>query len=776
MESIDKKFQDQVNKGEDLTDLEKSNLNTFLELVISRLGKIDQVLKPLPLMSSEDLASRVSYERDDKKSNLIELEKLLEEGKVTLEQLEAIVRGELVELFKYDSEDKLSRDSEGDIILTKEDLKELAKKANRPNNKVSSKKAVIEKEGAVSLKDPEKIKKQPLNNKSSKKVNLKNKSKTSKDTFNKNIKKKINSTNKNSLTKKVKGSVEIIKKNKINKNNPKEKTSSEKKSTIEEVKEKNIPIEAFEINNDWILSKGFALLNEIYIKGLLELKSSDIASINYLSKKVSESYPDYIKYNLIEYPKDLNNTIGNLKKEKEYTNSLLGQILALIFKINFKENFTGNFNSGNYYEKNIISFYSFNNVDNGRNTIFPRIKRGDFFPTVETITLELQGKEKYPYNYIFFKEEGLSEGYRVFLEEELIETNFPTINNTRDFSGEWFRLAKINEVNEVIEVENNLEEITYNDIIEKVIEKANKLIEETKSFEYPLGLTQIFNSSEERAINNLQLLVDFSVENGWNDYKKDLSNEIVVLSEENKQELYENYPDEINVWFNGELPEGNLYAFELSFNWCGHGVGYLFKDYLKKEIRKKYLPSTYRMFRAYGKQQDRIQKFDLNNPPIDNYKKPELVNNRAYIISYEYYWMSYQAQTIWNRIDTSLPNAEELIIRVLDAYKEIFNKLLKRGDIISCLPAKGKPYGSHFALITGEVFYDFNIDSKEIFFEVPVIESNFTSSLVAGSRDLQDVQIRYRFKPEDFNNFIEEKQFAKDNSKKDLIYYKVRNT
>jgi hypothetical protein len=48
--------------------------------------------------------------------------------------------------------------------------------------------------------------------------------------------------------------------------------------------------------------------------------------------------------------------------------------------------------------------------------------------------------------------------------------------------------------------------------------------------------------------------------------------------------------------------------------------------------------------------------------------------------------------------------------------------------------------------------------------------------MVAGARDLGDVQVRYRFKEEDFVNNIKDEQLAKNDKAKEPIYYKVRNT
>lgn len=692
MESIDKKFQDQINEGEDLTDLEKSNLNTFLELVISRLGKVDQTLKPLPLISGEE----ASYEKDDTKSRVIESEKLVEEKELIIEDLEAIVGGGgIPELLERDAEDLLLRDNEGNIKLTKQALKELVKEANRTNSKVSSKKAVIEKTGVISLEDPEKIKKQLLNNKSNNK----------KGSFNKNIKKKINSRNKNSLTKKVKGSVEIIKKDRINKNNAKERTSSEKKSTIEEVKE--VPLELGDFS-EWDNSEGgksilyaFDLCNKIHSKGIQDLTLKEITFLNFITVKLNEMYPEHINFNLLKNADEFiaaKETIRFNFDRNTFTQGLLSLVLGIVFELNFDENFQY-VKLANYNQRSRTNHLSLLTAYSHFIVILPKRQTQpgwvNFFPSTENQEEAFNDPiiSTYTYSIIYFSK--LS-GFNIMLSTTA-DTIFPPDAGGNRFleSFSFFRLRHLKEINNQIQPTNfdpfvetqNTTYLTYQETIDNIVDEAFRIVFDNagmQGFDFPpqwgtrLGLSQIWNTSLEAAEKNKELLLSFGKEIiGLSEEYQQNSN-IELLSLEEKRHYANTYKNFIQktitpYWSEDMFDSTSLYYFSLPQDWLDDinnpnsednfwGVrffSYLFKGKLKPHLDKTFflIQNNKKLFRRASsgnnmfvdilskRKFDRLANVNINELLIEESTFEELTDEK--VISLKHYWFSEDIRNIF---------------------------------------------------------------------------------------------------------------------------------
>lgn len=336
---------------------------------------------------------------------------------------------------------------------------------------------------------------------------------------------------------------------------------------------------------------------------------------------------------------------------------------------------------------------------------------------------------------------------------------------------ELYNLVSVNKKDTIDNSTNEIKENSYNKIVNSVIQKAREDIKENG-----LGITQVFNTTIEQANENIQKLLDMPKNNYWNSYESKRSNIIPIELSLEETDYLENYANEIEVLFPEGLPE-KIYAFELPFNWCGHYMANIYSEYLKKEIRRYHLPSTYRMFKEYGIPQNKIQPYNDKNPPQDNWKKENIVNNKAYIVSADFVWMRRKSLLMTNKLnkDTSLTNQEknDKLEALLNEFVDIFNTILKPGDIVSCLPDrknKKKLYGSHFSLITGEAYFDYGFDG-EVHFYVPVIEGNFMGSVVEGVRDIFDIIVRYRFKEEDFINYNSVEQPVEKNSN-DEIYFR----
>lgn len=402
---------------------------------------------------------------------------------------------------------------------------------------------------------------------------------------------------------------------------------------------------------------------------------------------------------------------------------------------------------------NLKKYFSFYIKEDNTIVLYDESERDLFFNTLKTIE---SGQEEFS---------NMVEAYNKYLT--LIDDYNYEYTLTND---ELYNTGAIN-IKDFIKFSTPQKpSLEYEKIIDEVLAESRKAIKGNG-----VGVTQIFNTSNEEAIENANKILDMAKINGWNDYESYRNNIQLVETSPEEIEYFKDYNYEINSFFPEGLPE-KIIEFELPFNWCGHCIGYFFSKFLKKEIRKKNLVSTFRMFREYGVPQNAIQPYNAKNPPEDNWKKEEIVNNRAYIVRADFVWMRKKSFIKINKINkkTSLSQEEKdaEFESVLKEFQDIFNVILKKGDIVSCLPDtknRKKIYGQHFSLITGEVYYDYGLDG-EIHFYVPVIEGNFLGSVVEGVRDVFDIVVRYRFKEEDFVNFNNVQQPVEKNSNDEIIF------
>jgi len=224
-------------------------------------------------------------------------------------------------------------------------------------------------------------------------------------------------------------------------------------------------------------------------------------------------------------------------------------------------------------------------------------------------------------------------------------------------------------------------------------------------------------------------------------------NEIVIENYENKHYFLDNY----------------FITDSYYFNWCGCFIAYCYKDFIKKEIRKKFLASTYR-FASFCNNTKRSTKIN------------SIVLNATKNINLE----------IFKIKNSKLQTEEEknnLINKKINEEKEKLDPFFKKGTILTLNPTAEKWYGTHFALLKNngvkikyidyysddiksyeEKILSFFVDTIEgntVVEEIEVWEKDEENSWIESSIDVVGVKEKERnlinavavhiFLPEDYN-------------------------
>jgi hypothetical protein len=202
------------------------------------------------------------------------------------------------------------------------------------------------------------------------------------------------------------------------------------------------------------------------------------------------------------------------------------------------------------------------------------------------------------------------------------------------------------------------------------------------------------------------------------------------------------------------IPLGSFYELESKylrtekdFNWCGAFIAFCYKDFIKKEIRRKVMISTYRfyMFAQKTKRHIKIQ------PLISETLKK--VNNEILKIK--------------NIEILTIEEKEEKINKIILEGKNTLQPLFYKGAILILNPNEKYWYGTHFAILTDGIInyrytdnYDYETTSEEgtLNYYVNTVEGN---TYVNQEIDATGVQEKfrylkyavaiYKFLPEDYN-------------------------
>ena len=194
-----------------------------------------------------------------------------------------------------------------------------------------------------------------------------------------------------------------------------------------------------------------------------------------------------------------------------------------------------------------------------------------------------------------------------------------------------------------------------------------------------------------------------------------------------------------------------------NWSWCGSFLAYCYKDFLKKNIRKKHMPSTYRM--AIFAQKS--QRF-LDLEPLFEEIKQTMQRNLL----------------ILNSSNLNATEKNRKFNEIINIAKINFEKIFKKGWIYSRNPTPDKFYGTHFGIIAEtEIFpYLWNEDLQSetdetdpeaiLKFGINVVEGNtydelegLGSSVVYKNIDIESIFAVYRFLAEDY---VDTKSIKKD--------------
>lgn len=184
------------------------------------------------------------------------------------------------------------------------------------------------------------------------------------------------------------------------------------------------------------------------------------------------------------------------------------------------------------------------------------------------------------------------------------------------------------------------------------------------------------------------------------------------------------------------------------FHWCGAFIAFCYKDFVKKEIKQKFMSSTYR-FAVFAQNTERhlgVQSLIKETSEIFQNSVFQVSNNKK---------LSQEEKT-------------EKINAGINVIKENLNKVFLKGYIVAMLPTEKEWYGSHFGIIVhGEVYAEIinpetgeisETGNGDIYFFLDVIEGNVgaeenttSRSVRKVARNIQDIFAVYRFLPEDYN-------------------------
>lgn len=200
----------------------------------------------------------------------------------------------------------------------------------------------------------------------------------------------------------------------------------------------------------------------------------------------------------------------------------------------------------------------------------------------------------------------------------------------------------------------------------------------------------------------------------------------------------------------------------LEFNWGAAFIAFCYKDFIKKEIRKTYMASTYR-FKRFAEGSQRY--FNIQSLIK---KTSEKVQKNIFQIS--------------NNEKLSQEEKTEQINIEIAIVKKDLNKVFLKGYIVSMLPTQAESWGTNFGIIYDGKVYAQIIDPEteeisetgdgDLYFFLDVIGGNVRSeehpistSVRKIARNVQDIFALYKFLPEDYNlNFKKEKQRVYDNA------------
>lgn len=210
------------------------------------------------------------------------------------------------------------------------------------------------------------------------------------------------------------------------------------------------------------------------------------------------------------------------------------------------------------------------------------------------------------------------------------------------------------------------------------------------------------------------------------------------------------------------LLTSDLLNTDKTFHWCGAFIAFCYKDFIKKEIRKTYMPSTYR-FAVFA--QDTERHLGVQS----------LIEETSEIFRREVFKIS-------NNKKLSQEQKTEKINAGIKVVKENLNRVFLKGYVVAMLPTKREWYGSHFGIILhGEVYAEI-IDPEtgeisqtgngDLYFFLDIIEGNVgaeentnSKSVRKVARNVEDIFAVYRFLPEDYIfNFKKEKEKVFDNA------------
>lgn len=185
-----------------------------------------------------------------------------------------------------------------------------------------------------------------------------------------------------------------------------------------------------------------------------------------------------------------------------------------------------------------------------------------------------------------------------------------------------------------------------------------------------------------------------------------------------------------------------------NFHWCGAFIAFCYKDFIKKEIKQKVMPSTYRfaIFAQDTKRHLGVQSLIKETSKIFRNNVFQISNNKK---------LSQEEKT-------------EKINASINVVKENLNKVFLKGYIVAMLPTEKEWYGSHFGIILhGEVYVEIidpetgeisETENGDLYFFLDVIEGNVgaeentsSRSVRKVARNIEDIFAVYRFLPEDYN-------------------------
>jgi len=680
MVSTDKYFEEKINKSEELTDLQKSNVDTFIYMVMQKLG-----IKPDISYSSLNIDF-------DNKARRNELEKKAKAIKLNKELVSAAEKGD------YETVRRIGNQliELGVIEVGK---RESAKDKKAPNITIKSKNQPLTSPEVTKQKTMDDSYLEVLNKKKSKKIH----------------------------------SIETIKEEDLSPEGTEE--------SIETVPEPIAPVKPFNIDKSWLLGEGIVFFNSLFNKKTVD--NSLLSLLNNANNLLTNYYGVPISLN-----EELERvyTKPNLYYSLSYRSELLRNILALYLGYIYQVTIFGNFDYLNIPETGEYPI----------NVTIPRVIRGNFFPDTLTLTQELNSNQ-YLYDYIEVLDEDISTAEGRFVTHLAGEQ--VTVDLTSIKESNWFRLEVLDSNNQPVEIQP--QSFNYDAIVNRILSNAQQEVDlwfwEEDPF-YSPGL------DEDIVKEQLERIIKYTKEGSfWNDYEK--------------QYKLGKYP--INK------DADNLYSFELNFNWCGFFIAYVFRHYLKRNILKKYLPSTSRMYEYYNVRNNfKTQNYNKNNIKKDNYKNEALINQRAYIIDFENVWILRRLHSDIDKLngnpDLTFVERKAGITSFLEEAVEIYNTILKKGDVISLNPTRKYPFGEHFGILRDELFYEFyelnegKVDAKII---APMVEGNVFGNRVENTqREARFLQVRYRFQPEDFVIHINSESPTRKDTVKKAVYYKVRST